>query len=230
MDDKIKYKNKYKISSENIESIINIKDFFLTNKRLIFEILSKYPKKKVGGIFDLNLNKIIKITEETNHELYFPFEVIWTKYLWETNIINNNFSYFILSGDNIADIIKNFIGASLELGVKSQYHVLISKYGIFGCKISIDNIPLPNEISIPEYLELISMVAKQYELYNTFMLGEIGFLNNDNISSAKIYLGQINLYISESNIQKLNNKMNEIIKIVMKKFSNIKMEFFVLFF
>ncbi len=143
---------------------------------------------------------------------------------------SNNFSYFILSGDNVSDIIKNFIGASLELGVKSQYRVLISKFGVFGCKISIDEIPLPNQISIPEYLELISLVGKQYELFNTLMLGEIGFLNNNNISNAKIYDGQIQLYKSDSNIEKLNNKMNEIIKIVMKKFSNIKLEFFVLFF
>ncbi len=230
MNDKIKYRNKYKISSDDIESIVNIKDFFSKDKKCIFEILNKYPNKKVGGIFNLNLNQIIKLTEETNSELYFPFEVIWTKYLWETNIIDNNFSYFILSGDNVSDIIKNFIGASLELGVKSQYRVLISKFGVFGCKISIDEIPLPNQISIPEYLELISLVGKQYELFNTLMLGEIGFLNNNNISNAKIYDGQIQLYKSDSNIEKLNNKMNEIIKIVMKKFSNIKLEFFVLFF
>jgi hypothetical protein len=227
MNDKIKYK----ITSDAPKSGgFNIKDFFIQNKHIILNMLNKAGKNRIGGVFDPELNKIIKITEGNSDEIYLPFEIIWTKYLWVSHPFIQNSTYFILSGDELNQVFRNFLGASMELGVKEQYNVVFSKNGVFGSKISIDKIPnISNDLTIEEYLDLFSRVAQQYQMYNSYLMGENGFFNQD-INNVSIYDEQIKLYKKEDFINKLNEKINEVIKIVMEKYSQMKLEFFVVFF
>ncbi len=227
MNDKIKYK----ITSDAPKSGgFNIKDFFIQNKHVILNMLNKAGKNRIGGVFDPELNKIIKITEGNSDEIYLPFEIIWTKYLWVSHPFIQNSTYFILSGDELNQVFRNFLGASMELGVKEQYNVVFSKNGVFGSKISIDKIPnISNDLTIEEYLDLFSRVAQQYQMYNSYLMGENGFFNQD-INNVSIYDEQIKLYKKEDFINKLNEKINEVIKIVMEKYSQMKLEFFVVFF
>jgi hypothetical protein len=224
MNDKIRYK----IKSDNIWKE-NIEIFFKNNKSQVLQILKRSGKNKVGGVFNLEFNKIIELSSGDEDEIFFPFEVIWTKYLWESHPLNNNTSYFILTGNELNNVFKNFLGASIELGIKEQFHVVFSLAGVFGCRISIDEIPSFCNNSMNEYLELFSRVIKQYEMYNSYLMGENGFFNQ-NLNQINIYNEQVKLYKNIEYIDKLNKKINDVIKIVMEKFKNMKIDFFTVLF
>ncbi len=224
MGDKIKYK----IKSDKIDEY-SIEKFFTINKNQIQNILKKASNKKVGGVFDIQLNKILTIVTGNENELYFPFEVIWTKYLWESHPLIDETTYFILTSGELNDVFKNFLGASLELGVKEQYHCIFTLHGVFGCKIAIDQIPSFQNKEIGEYLELFSRVVKQYEMYNSYLMGENGFFNQ-NLNNISIYNEQVKLYKHKEYIDKLNIKINQVIKIVMENFKDMTITFFAVFF
>lgn len=224
MNNKIKYKIKSnKIWKENIEV------FFQNNKLQALNLLKKSGTNKIGGIFDPEFNKIIVLCQSDSDDLFFPFEVIWTKYLWESHPPIENTTYFILTSKELTEVFKNFLGASLELGIKEQFHVIISKDGVFGCRISIEDIPNINNPNTSEYLELFSRVVKQYEMYNSYLMGENGFFNQK-LDDINIYNEQTKLYKNQEYINKLNKKINDVIQIVMDNFKNMKIEFFTVFF
>ncbi len=224
MGDKIRYK----IKSDKTDEYA-IEKFFTVNKNQIQNILKKASNKKVGGVFDIQLNKILTIVTGNENELYFPFEVIWTKYLWESHPLINKTTYFILTSGELNDVFKNFLGASLELGVIEQYHCIFTLQGVFGCKIAIDQIPSFQNEEIDEYLELFSRVVKQYEMYNAYLMGENGFFNQ-NLNDINIYNEQVKLYKNKEYIDKLNLKINQVIKIVMENFKDMTITFFAVFF
>ncbi len=224
MNNRIKYKIKSnKIWKENIEV------FFQNNKSQVLNLLRKAGTYKIGGVFDTEFNKIIVLCQSDSEQLFFPFEVIWTKYLWESHPPIDNTTYFILTSVELNEVFKNFLGASLELGVNEQYHVIISMGGVFGCRISIEEIPNIHNPNTDECLELFSRVIKQYEMYNSYLMGENGFFNQ-NLEDINIYNEQIKLYKNIEYVDKLNKKINEVIQIVMDNFKSMKIEFFTVFF
>jgi hypothetical protein len=75
---------KYKIKTDKTDET-NIQKFLYANKNKIQKIINKASNIKVGGVFDTELNKIIILAAGNETELYFPFEIIWTKYLWQTH-------------------------------------------------------------------------------------------------------------------------------------------------
>jgi hypothetical protein len=60
-------------------------------------------------------------------------------------------------------------------------------------------------------------------------MGENGFFNQ-NLNQINIYNEQVKLYKNIEYIDKLNKKINAVIKIVMEKFKNMKIDFFTVLF